>query len=1147
MTVGDGDSSNQAPVASSDIPDHSVRMGASVTVDGSNYFSDPDGDDLTYTASSSNDEVATVAVDGSVATITAVAVGSAVVTMTASDGSADASQGFGVTVTEESTIKEATVTIFGLREVTDRNAAVDPTSVSGDVTVLLDVQPNDENVTAIDLTLGDMMISCRGTSSDGATPVGLANSGGAVEVECFFDTDAVMGYCEGMQLDPQFANGEHELGARITVADGGTRDALATQMLTLNNSNYVMIDHNPGGTSLVVGGVTYYGGPSSEENLNTFDVCPVAFDGTVVGSIGLRGETTTPDGRSVSFLTHRPGRYGEFYGVRRTDSEAPFTWTALSTQNAHIEDVVDGGSGGHMIIQDGVISDPDGLDISDKFMPGDAAEDHTAIGPIFLDFAAPRLGGADAPSEVVIGGASVEAGTYYSDVSRGRAQSVAASNITEAGSGGARGIHNQVIAVGDCSVGANADTGRLGAGTPFVAVVDDANVIGDIPEDDAEAGELSDDGGVDCYVAELQSATDPLGNSTFLGATRIRSAGHFGVDRGAPVIDDEQPDEVLALKADAMLTFEVEEPDLETGEPGSGLDNGDVDAWAGSSNPGSNRVYWTHETTVDDGLVTVPTVVGRSSRGGDEEGRHTVYVRTYDMASPPNSATTSFTFIRDTKSPTFVVSKSQSDIGFTNSPSVLASVGGVISDGSVIQKAELSLRKVAAAGDACAQGDTLSQGRTGRVARNKRDLENDTNSITFDETFTIRRDGDGMGAETYCFFLEVEDSAVDSDGRGDGNSMSYDVGQFSVHWPGTPPTPPGPTPTFAFQTADDNTSPTTFTDADSLSVAEGTEASANMGYWVRLKDVATAPTATAPLSVTVSAPAGLTATPTTLSLMSATDSALVTLAAAHDLNLTSELHMVSHTATGYGAASFPVRVTDDDFMLSASVGSVTEDADSATVIITLTAATAPTDAAGTTLTVGATESSGAAAGDFRVTGVGDMTVPMSMTSVIDTVYVTAIDDAEMDEDGEAIQFAVSANTDVNGVYVAPTSITIIDVDPDITVSLSHTELDEGSGATVVTVTAELGAPAPGILSFTIGDVAACAAVETSVAGPAFRIDTGGMSASGTVTVTPVADIDDANTDCDVPVTVAPAAKANAVNWTLQDAEVTIVNEDDSES
>jgi len=229
---------------------------------------------------------------------------------------------------------------------------------------------------------------------------------------------------------------------------------------------------------------------------------------------------------------------------------------------------------------------------------------------------------------------------------------------------------------------------------------------------------------------------------------------------------------------------------------------------------------------------------------------------------------------------------------------------------------------------------------------------------------------------------------------------------------------------------------------------------------------------------------------------------------------------------------------------------VTEDADSTTVIITATAGTAPTDADGMEVAVTAAGASGAVAGDFRATetaGGTTITIPMGMTSATDTMYVTALDDAEMEEDGEAIQLSDTGKADVNGVYAMPASIMIVDTDPDISVSLDHTSLDEGSGATVVTVTADLGAPSPGILTFTIGDVAACAAVETSVAGPTFRIDTGQMSASGTVTVTPVANIDDGNTDCAVPVTVAPAAKANGINWTLQAAEVTIVNEDDSSS
>ena len=146
------------------------------------------------------------------------------------------------------------MTIFGLREVDDRTQAVDPSNVAGNISVLLDVQYNDETVTNVDLTLGDEVISCRGASSDAAAPAGVvpgvAESGGSVEIECFFDTDQVAGECTGMQMAPRFANGEHELGARITTADGTTRDALATQMITLKNSNYVMIDHNPGSVSI---------------------------------------------------------------------------------------------------------------------------------------------------------------------------------------------------------------------------------------------------------------------------------------------------------------------------------------------------------------------------------------------------------------------------------------------------------------------------------------------------------------------------------------------------------------------------------------------------------------------------------------------------------------------------------------------------------------------------------------------------------------------------------------------------------------------------------------------------------------------------------------------------------------------------------
>ena len=366
-----------------------------------------------------------------------------------------------------------------------------------------------------------------------------------------------------------------------------------------------------------------------------------------------------------------------------------------------------------------------------------------------------------------------------------------------------------------------------------------------------------------------------------------------------------------------------------------------------------------------------------------------------------------------------------------------------------------------------------------------------------------------------------------------------------------------PGPTFTFHTADDNGTPTTFTAADSLRVAEGTEASANIGYWVRLAKVKTAPTASAPVTVTVTAPPGLSVTPATLSF-TANDSALVTVAAVHDLNIRSELLSVNHTATGYDEKPFRVRVMDDDVLIEVTnvpSRSVHEDADSTTVIIRATAGTAPTDAAGLNVDLTATGTGGAVGGDFRITSDGDggnaINIPMGMTSAIDTVYVTALDDAEMNEVGEAIEFSDTGKATVTGQYAMPDRLTIIDADPDISVTPSDTSLDEGSGATVVTVTAELDAAPNEILTFTIGTFsgAQCTGdVVTSVAGPVFRMGPAETSASGTVTVTPAANINGGNVNCTVPVTVEPAAKqGGTINWTLQAVELTIVNADDSSS
>ena len=76
---------NRAPVPVGSIPAESLNPGQARTIDVSSYFRDPDGNALTYAASSSNTGVATASVSGSRVTVTGVAVGSATVTVTASD------------------------------------------------------------------------------------------------------------------------------------------------------------------------------------------------------------------------------------------------------------------------------------------------------------------------------------------------------------------------------------------------------------------------------------------------------------------------------------------------------------------------------------------------------------------------------------------------------------------------------------------------------------------------------------------------------------------------------------------------------------------------------------------------------------------------------------------------------------------------------------------------------------------------------------------------------------------------------------------------------------------------------------------------------------------------------------------------------
>ncbi|MCE2455116.1 MAG: Ig-like domain-containing protein, partial [Gemmatimonadetes bacterium] len=100
---------NQAPVAEGTISARTIEVGDAVVFYVSGSFSDPDGDALTYTASSSDSSVATAGVTDSTLTVAAHAKGTATITVTAADTDTTATQTFLVTVPNQAPVAEGTL------------------------------------------------------------------------------------------------------------------------------------------------------------------------------------------------------------------------------------------------------------------------------------------------------------------------------------------------------------------------------------------------------------------------------------------------------------------------------------------------------------------------------------------------------------------------------------------------------------------------------------------------------------------------------------------------------------------------------------------------------------------------------------------------------------------------------------------------------------------------------------------------------------------------------------------------------------------------------------------------------------------------------------------------------------------------------
>ena len=177
---------NRPPVAVGTIADREIEVDSVVAVDVLPHFTDPDGDMLEYSATSSDTTRAKVTVVGSTVTATGASVGRAVVTVTARDpGGLSAEQSFGVTVPNRPPV--AVGTIADREMEVDSVVAVDVlphfTDPDGD---MLEYSATSSDTTRAKVTVVGSTVTATGASVGRAVVTVTARDPGGLSAEQSF-------------------------------------------------------------------------------------------------------------------------------------------------------------------------------------------------------------------------------------------------------------------------------------------------------------------------------------------------------------------------------------------------------------------------------------------------------------------------------------------------------------------------------------------------------------------------------------------------------------------------------------------------------------------------------------------------------------------------------------------------------------------------------------------------------------------------------------------------------------------------------------------------------------------------------------------------------------------------------------------------
>ncbi|MXW18544.1 MAG: leucine-rich repeat protein [Gemmatimonadetes bacterium] len=182
---------NRPPVANGTIPAQVLTVGESVTVGLSGFFSDPDGDDLSYSAESSNSAVAAVAISQNSAVVTGVSPGDATMTVTAFDGDGlSAQQSFAVHVRNRPPTPTGSIDDVELLagESIEINAAGYFDDPDGDQ-LTYSAQTSDEDIATV--TVSGATITVVGTGDGIAEVTVTATDAGGLSAQQSFAADVV--------------------------------------------------------------------------------------------------------------------------------------------------------------------------------------------------------------------------------------------------------------------------------------------------------------------------------------------------------------------------------------------------------------------------------------------------------------------------------------------------------------------------------------------------------------------------------------------------------------------------------------------------------------------------------------------------------------------------------------------------------------------------------------------------------------------------------------------------------------------------------------------------------------------------------------------------------------------------------------------